>query len=98
MFALYGLYDYILVQNSREVKTALNATINALISYLPKYNAGFWSFYDLKGNLASPFYHRLHIAQLKALEVTFPQHALLFFKTKIAFEKQLMSRQNYLKL
>ena len=32
-----------------------------------KYDRGFWSDYDLKGTIASPAYHDLHIRQLKLL-------------------------------
>ncbi len=94
IFGLYGLYDYLLVERSREIQEALEDGLSALIAYLPRYDAGFWSFYDTSGNLASPFYHRLHIAQLKALELTFPQHAVALRQARTTFERQSVSRRN----
>ena len=41
---------------------------SSLKKQLMKYDAGYWSYYDEKGALASPFYHDLHINQLKALQ------------------------------
>lgn len=94
VFALYGLYDYLLWQADRGVGKALDSTLGALAAYLPRYDAGFWSYYDLSGNLASPFYHRLHIAQLRCLESTFPQQQDDFRKARVAFEWQLSSPVN----
>lgn len=91
---LYGLYDFLLVERPREIQEALEASLNALLAYLPKYDAGFWSFYDTSGSLASPFYHRLHIAQLRALELTFPERSTVFGQTRVTFERQLASRSN----
>lgn len=59
--------------------------------YLPSYNAGYWSFYDLVGTVASTFYHRLHIAQLHALELAFPEHAETFRSVRQDFSRQLKS-------
>jgi heparosan-N-sulfate-glucuronate 5-epimerase len=94
IFGLYGLYDFLLVEESQEIQEALEANLNALIAYLPRYDAGFWSLYNASGALASPFYHRLHIAQLRALELTFPEHAKAFAKSRATFERQLASRSN----
>jgi heparosan-N-sulfate-glucuronate 5-epimerase len=92
--ALYGLYDLTLVDDSQDARDALESTKNALLGFLPMYDAGFWSFYDTSGALASPFYHRLHIAQLKALELTYPEHAERFKKVRESFQSQLASRLN----
>lgn len=94
IFALYGLYDLLLVEDSQEAQEALAATLSALLAYLPKYDAGFWSFYDTSGILASPAYHRLHIAQLRALELTYPEHAGRFRKLRKTFQEQHASRLN----
>jgi heparosan-N-sulfate-glucuronate 5-epimerase len=94
IFGLYGLYDYLLVEESQEIQEALEANLNALIAHLPQYDTGFWSLYDAWGALASPFYHRLHIAQLRALELAFPEHAKSFAKSRATFERQLASRSN----
>jgi hypothetical protein len=94
IFALYGLYDFTLLENCAEIQQALDNSLNALVAYLPKYNSGFWSFYDLSGNITSPFYHQLHIAQLQALELTFPNYKNYFAQTRLIFEKQKSSLLN----
>ena len=70
------------------------ATLSALLARLQTYDAGFWSFYDTSGTLASPFYHRLHIAQLEALELSYPEHAGRFRELRDTFQGQLASRLN----
>lgn len=94
IFALYGLYDLTIIDGDRKAREASEATLKALIAYLDRYNAGFWSFYDTSGTLASPFYHRLHIAQLEALELTYPEHRKQFARLRKTFERQLKSPLN----
>lgn len=69
IFALFGLYDYCLIDDEISFREALNNTINTLKRVLPIYDCGFWSMYDSHGMIASPFYHNLHIAQMKALHL-----------------------------
>jgi heparosan-N-sulfate-glucuronate 5-epimerase len=97
VFALYGLHDYCLAakpdtQAARAAKTALEASLEGLVAHIPKFDAGFWSYYDSRGSLASPFYHRLHIAQLRALELTFAQHRESFRSWRELFERYDASR------
>ncbi len=88
VFALFGLYDYLLIKDSSEVRNILEKTLSALVAYLPSYNAGYWSYYDLSGHLASPFYHRLHIAQLEALSLVFPEHGQVWNRLREQFMHQ----------
>jgi heparosan-N-sulfate-glucuronate 5-epimerase len=74
-FALFGLYDLELVHPTDEVAEVLNASVDTLARQLPKFDRGFWSLYALQGQIASPFYHRLHIAQLEAITLAFPAAA-----------------------
>lgn len=67
IFALFGLYDFLLIDKNFEYETMLKETINTLITMLELFDCGYWSMYDLDGRIASPFYHKLHIAQMKAL-------------------------------
>lgn len=86
IFALYGLYDLGLVVDNDTFGVALLSTVTALAALLPTFDAGFWSYYDCSGKLASPFYHRLHICQLRALQKTFPELASSFANTAERFE------------
>lgn len=89
IFALFGIYDYLLIEGDSEAFYLLVKSLDALEAYLPYYNAGYWSFYDLSGHLASPFYHWLHIAQLQALSLAFPDRASAFHALEAEFRRQL---------
>ena len=81
----------VLIDEQADVRDALDASLEALIAYLPRYDAGYWSLYDTSGTVASPYYHRVHITQLRALELTFPKHSNAFRALRSRFEKQLSS-------
>lgn len=89
--AVFGIYDVLILEENLEIRGTLESSLQALITTLPKYDAGYWSFYDSSGSLASPYYHRVHITQLKALELTFPTHSAAFRSTRLQFEEQLAS-------
>jgi hypothetical protein len=67
VFALFGLFDYLLVDDTEEYRTKYNLTLKSLINRLPNFDNGYWSLYDLDKKITSPFYHNLHIAQMQAL-------------------------------
>lgn len=67
IFTLFGIYDYLKVQNDLEVQDIYKKSIDTLARHLKDYDTGYWSFYDQTGRIASPAYHDLHIALLKAL-------------------------------
>lgn len=84
--ALWGLYDvshadYAAELERDRVGEAFVAGVTALVARLPLYRIGRgWSRYDLYPhpipNVASPFYHRLHVEQLAALDRLAPHDAL----------------------
>ncbi|AFM21810.1 D-glucuronyl C5-epimerase [Acetomicrobium mobile DSM 13181] len=67
IFALFGLYDSWLVFNDKQTYEVFKQSLDTLLTHLGEYDAGYWSYYDVQKHLASPFYHDLHIHQLKAL-------------------------------
>jgi len=71
IWALWGVYDYWLATGSALAKELFTAGIRTLKNNLDSYDLGFWSRYELTGTLlpmiASPFYHRLHIVQLRMM-------------------------------
>jgi len=71
IWALFGVYDYFLFNKEKKVKELFDGFVETLIKNLNQYDIGYWSLYDLsekkKKNLASPFYHNLHIVQLEIL-------------------------------
>ena len=70
IFSLYGLYDLTLVDKSEEYRKVLDKAVKSLAKHLNEFDNGYWSMYDMKGRITSPFYHDLHIAQLEALYLT----------------------------
>ncbi|WP_408590482.1 D-glucuronyl C5-epimerase family protein [Novosphingobium sp.] len=86
IFALVGVHDAALA--GHEPSAARQQQLAAdLAKALPLYDVGYWSRYDLAGNLASPFYHRLHVDQLRALSPVFPDCAPAFLATADRFER-----------
>lgn len=67
IFSIFGLYDYLLVDNQKEIRKVYNKTLNTLALKLNEFDIGYLSKYDNKDMLCSPFYHKLHIAQLEVL-------------------------------
>lgn len=65
------MYDLTLVDRNEKYKKALDKAVKSLVMHLGDFDNGYWSMYDIKGKISSPFYHNLHIAQLEALHLTF---------------------------
>ena len=72
IWALWGVYDYSLATGDHKATELFQRAVATLKRRLPAYEWGHWSLYDLSGkplrNVASPFYHRLHIVQLRATQ------------------------------
>jgi len=101
LWALWGVWDYYLLTGEERAKNLFNDCVKTLKENLSKYDAGFWSLYDLSRQkmkmTASPFYHSLHIVQLKIMHILtgdeiFKDYAEKFriyqknwFKRKLAF-------------
>jgi hypothetical protein len=69
IFALFGLYDFWLAFKDKNARELFRLSLDTLKGHLHEYDAGYWSYYDVQGHLASPFYHDLHIHQLTALAI-----------------------------
>jgi heparosan-N-sulfate-glucuronate 5-epimerase len=71
IWAAWGIYDYFLATGSAAASNLFDATVATLRANLDRYDLGFWSLYEQSGTwlpmVASPFYHRLHIAQLHVM-------------------------------
>jgi heparosan-N-sulfate-glucuronate 5-epimerase len=81
IFALWGLYDVAVTLRDDRARNAFENGTRALSAVLPRYDVGLdWSRYDLVPrripNVASPFYHRLHVEQLRALACLAPEHGV----------------------
>lgn len=84
IFSAWGLYDYAKVFDyAAEIEW--RRTVHTIAEMLPKYDNGYWSMYDIDKMIASPFYHKLHIAQLNVMydltgNVVFKKYAEKFVK------------------
>lgn len=67
IFSLWGLYDYSKYIEDDTVKDILNSTLNSLKKKLPEFDIKYWSKYEDGKRICSPFYHRLHVSQLKVM-------------------------------
>ncbi|MDY6949971.1 MAG: D-glucuronyl C5-epimerase family protein [Thermodesulfobacteriota bacterium] len=71
IWAMWGIYDYFLYTADGEARMLFREGVETLKANLSHFDAGFWSLYEQSGTrmkmLASPFYHKLHIVQLKVM-------------------------------
>ncbi len=69
IFTLWGLIDLQYIYPSVELSKLIDSALDSLIKSIHLFDNGYWSMYDNKKTICSPFYHRLHINQLKALYI-----------------------------
>lgn len=67
IFSIWGLYDYYKASKDEKYKQLLDKAIYTLASDIKLFDCKYWSKYDMGYKLTSPFYHRLHIAQLRVM-------------------------------
>jgi hypothetical protein len=71
MWALWGVFDFWRAQAHSPAKEIFDRGVNTLVRNLRRYDTGYWSLYEQSGTrlkmLASPFYHQLHIVQLRIM-------------------------------
>ena len=72
IWALWGIYDYWLATKDSSARELFSCAVRTLLHNLDRYDLGFWSLYEQSGTrlpmVASPFYHRLHIVQLRVMQ------------------------------
>ena len=72
IWALWGIYDHGLATNDSSSKDLFARGVRTLLHNLARYDLGFWSLYEQSGSrlpmVASRFYHRLHIVQLRVMQ------------------------------
>ena len=104
IFSLWGLYDYCKYTQDSQAQMILEKTLETLKCKLPEYDIAYWSKYDAGRNICSPFYHKLHIAQLRVMYDLFgdaiykefadkwEKYQTSFWKRKRAFCKKVMQK------
>lgn len=104
IFSLWGLMDYCKFTNDENAKSILDKTLDTMERNLPKFNLNYWSMYEDGKRISSPFYHKLHIAQLNVMydltgKIIYKQYADKWRKfqdnwlyCKIAFIKKVIQK------
>jgi hypothetical protein len=71
IWAAWGVYDYFLATRDPAAHALFTRAVRTLERNLDRYDLGFWSLYEQSGTrlpmVASPFYHQLHIVQLRVM-------------------------------
>jgi heparosan-N-sulfate-glucuronate 5-epimerase len=71
IWAVWGVHDYHLATHDNSAHDLFARAVRTLQHDLDRYDLGFWSLYEQSGTrlpmVASPFYHRLHIVQLRIM-------------------------------
>lgn len=71
IWAAWGIYDYFLATRDASAQELFSRTVRTMLHNLDRYDLGFWSLYEQSGTrlpmVASPFYHQLHIVQLRVM-------------------------------
>ena len=71
IWAAWGVYDYFLATGDGSAIELFSRAVQTLSHNLDRYDLGFWSLYEQSGTrlpmVASPFYHQLHIVQLRVM-------------------------------
>jgi heparosan-N-sulfate-glucuronate 5-epimerase len=71
IWAAWGVYDFFLATKDEVARRLFDRVADTLRKNLDRYDLGFWSLYEQSGTflpmVASPFYHRLHVAQLRVM-------------------------------
>jgi len=71
IWALWGVYDYFLLTKEKSAARLWDECLKTLKNNLEKFDIEYWSLYDLSAvkmkNIASLFYHKLHIVQMDVL-------------------------------
>jgi hypothetical protein len=71
IWALWGVYDYYLATGDLSAHDLFYRCAQTLVRNLESYDLRYWSLYELSvarlPMVASPFYHRLHVVQLRIL-------------------------------
>ena len=102
IFSLWGLYDYYKYFRDEEAKLMLEKTLSSLKKKLPDFDMKYWSRYEDGKRISSPFYHKLHIAQLEAMlfgdgiykdfAVKWDKYQKSFLNPKKAFIKKALQK------
>ncbi len=80
IFAIWGVHDVAVALAQQQGRDRFERLLDTLAANIHRWDTGYWSRYDLFphpiANLASSFYHDLHINQLRAMQRLAPRPQL----------------------
>ncbi len=96
IWAAWGVYDFFLATGSVEARELFASVVRTLQANLHHYDLGFWSLYEQSGTrlpmVASPFYHRLHVTQLRVMHRLTGERVFAEYAER--WQKYALSRSN----
>jgi hypothetical protein len=96
IWAAWGVYDFFLATKNNFAQELFTSAVKTLCDNLASYDLGFWSLYEQSGTLlpmvASPFYHRLHVVQLRVMHQLTGESVFAAYADR--WEKYMRSRAN----
>ena len=112
VWALWGVFDFWLARADAAARRVFDRCVDTLLHKLPCFDTGYWSLYEQSGTrlkmLASPFYHRLHIVQLRIMATLTGERRFTEFaerwqgyanrranRTRAVFEKSIFKVVHY---
>lgn len=67
IFSIWGILDYCKLTKNKDAENILERTLATLEKKIPEFDIGYWSMYEDGKRICSPFYHKLHVYQLKVM-------------------------------
>lgn len=96
IWAAWGVYDFFLATKNDSAQELFASAIKTLRDNLENYDLGFWSLYEQSGTflpmVASPFYHRLHVVQLRVMHRLTGESVFVSYADR--WENYMRSRAN----
>lgn len=93
IYSAFGVLDMWVMTKEEKYHEILVSVLEAIKDELKHFDTGFWSRYCLDGAYASPFYHKVHITQLKLMAKLFDED--VFLQEALKYEKYMGRRYNY---
>jgi heparosan-N-sulfate-glucuronate 5-epimerase len=98
IFAWWGMRDVGVGLGDADATAAFETGVDTLAATLPRFDTGSWSVYSLYPhpvkNVASPFYHTLHITQLEATQRLAPRSEIEEIRRRwVAYRESPMLRR-----
>ena len=94
IYSSFGVLDMWVMTGEEKYHEILISVLDAIKDELKKFDTGFWSKYCLDGAYASPFYHKVHITQLRLLAKLYDDD--VFLQEAQKYEKYMSRRVYYL--